>query len=104
MTIRREEYLYWLPPFCWVEQNDVLLVLLRPDGSVIHTFEEQSTVAEIVERYACEESIKPGSRLERTCERFLELPVWIVPGMLWFLGIIPVGLCAAALYSLWSML
>jgi hypothetical protein len=78
MTIYPEESLYWLPPDYWVEQSDILLVLRRRDGS--------------------------ESRLERTYEQFLELPGPAVLGILWLLGIIPIGLCAAALYSLWAML
>ena len=78
MTICPEESLYWLPPDYWVEQSDILLVLRRRDSS--------------------------ESRLERTYERFLELPGPAVLGILWLLGIIPMGLCAAALYSLWAML
>jgi hypothetical protein len=104
MTICPEESLYWLPPDYWVEQSDILLVLSRRDGSVTHTFDGQRTVAEIVKRYAREDGTKRESRLERTYERFLELPGPAVLGMLWLLGIIPMGLCAAALYSLWALL
>ena len=99
MTIYPEESLYWLPPDYWVEQSDILLVLSRRDGSVTHTFDGQGTVAEIVKSYAREDGTN-----ERTYERFLELPGPAVLGMLWLLGIIPIGLCAAALYSLWAML
>jgi hypothetical protein len=104
MTIYREEHLTWLPPGYWVEQSDILPVLRRRDGSVAHTFDGQRTVAETVERYACEDSTKRESRLERTYERYLELPVPAVLGMLWLLSMIPLGLCAYALYSLWSIL
>jgi hypothetical protein len=104
MTINPDESLYWLPPAYWVEQSDILLVLRRREGSVTHTFDGQRTVAETVERYAREDSTKRESRLERTYERFLELPGPAVLGMLWLLGTIPMGLCAAALHSLWAML
>ncbi len=104
MTICPEESLYWLPPDYWVEQSDILLVLRRREGSVTHTFDGQRTVAETVERYAGENSTKRESRLERTYERFLELPRPAVLGLLWLLGKIPIGLCAAAIYSLWTML
>jgi hypothetical protein len=103
MTINPDESLYWLPPAYWVEQSDILLVLRRREGSVTHTFDGQRTVAETVERYAGENSTKRESRLERTYERFLELPRPAVLGLLWLLGK-PMGLCAAALYSLWAML
>ena len=104
MAIYPEESLYWLPPDYWVEQSDILLVLRRRRGSVTHTFDGQRTVAETVESYAGEDSTKRESRPERTYERFLELPGPAVLGMMWLLGIIPMGLCAAALYSLWAML
>jgi hypothetical protein len=104
MTTYPEESLYWLPPAYWVEQSDILLVLRRRGGSVTHTFEGQRTVAESVERYAGEDSTKRESRLERTYERFLELPGPAVLVMLWLLRIILMGLCAAAIYSLWTML
>ena len=106
MTICPEESLYWLPPDYWVEQSDILLVLRRRrEGSVTHTLDGQRSVAETVERYAREDSTERESRLQRTYNRFLEqLPGPAVLGMLWLLGIIPMGLCAAALYSLWAML
>jgi hypothetical protein len=104
MTTYPEESLYWLPPAYWVEQSDILLVLRRRGGSVTHTFDGQRTVAESVERYAGEDSTKRESRLERTYERFLELPGPAVLVMLWLLRIILMGICAAALYSLWAML
>ena len=104
MTIYPEESLYWLPDY-WVEQSDILLVLRRRgEGSVTHTFDGQRTVAETVERYAGEDSTERESRLERTYERFLELPGPAVLGMLWLLGTIPTSLCAAAIYSLWTVL
>ena len=87
MAIYPEESLYWLPPDYWVEQSDILLVLRRRDGSVTRTLDGQRTVAEIVK-----------STHART------VPGPAVLGMLWLLGIIPMGLCAAALYSLWAML
>jgi hypothetical protein len=104
MTTYPEESLYWLSPAYWVEQSDILLVLCRRGGSVTHTFDGQRTVAETVERYAGEDSTKQESRLERTYERFLELPGPAVLVMLWLLRIILMGICAAALYSLWAML
>ena len=104
MTIIPEESLNWLPPAYWVEQSDILLVVRRCEGSVTHTFDGQRTVAETVERYAREDSTKRESRLERTYERFLELPGPAVLVMLWLLRIILMGLCAAAIYSLWTML
>jgi hypothetical protein len=94
MTMRREEPLYYLPPGYRIERNHVLLVLRRPDGSVIDTFGGRRTIGEIIERYAWEDST----------ERSLELPMWVVLGMLWLLGAIPMGVCAVALYSLWSVL
>jgi hypothetical protein len=100
MTMRREEPLYYLPPGYRIERNHVLLVLRRPDGSVIDTFGGRRTIGEIIERYAWEDSTKRESR----CERSLELPMWVVLGMLWLLGAIPMGICAVALYSLWSVL
>jgi hypothetical protein len=104
MTTYPEESLYWLPPAYRVEQSDILLVLRRRGGSVTHTFDGQSTVAETVERYAREDTTKRESRLERTYERFLEPPGPAVLGMLWLLWTIPMGLCAVAIYSLWNML
>jgi hypothetical protein len=104
MTTYPDESLYWLPPAYWVEQSDILLVLRRREGSVTHTFDGQRTVAETVESYAGEDSTKRESRFEGTYERFLELPGPAVLGMLWLLGTIPMGLCAAAIYSLWTML
>ena len=104
MTTYPEESLYWLPPAYWVEQSNILLVLRRRGGSVTHTFDGQRTVAESVERYAGEDSTKRESRFEGTYERFLELPGPAVLGMLLLLGTIPMGLCAAAIYSLWTML
>jgi hypothetical protein len=103
MTKYPDESLYWLPPAYWVEQSDILLVLRRREGSVTHTFDGQRT-AETIERYAREDSTRRESRLERTYERFLGLPGTAELGMLWRLGEIPMGLCAAALYSLWAML
>jgi hypothetical protein len=103
MTTYPEVSLHWLPPAYRVEQSDILLVLLRRGGSVTHTFDGQRTVAETVERHAGEDSTKRESRLERTYERFLDLPWPAVLGLLWLLGK-PMGLCAAALYSLWAML
>jgi hypothetical protein len=104
MTTYPDESLYWLPPAYWVKQSEILLVLRRREGSVIHTFDGQRTAAETVERYAREDSTRRDSRLERTYERFLELPGPAELGMLWLLGKNPMGLCAAALYSLWTML
>jgi hypothetical protein len=104
MTTYPDESLYWLPPAYWVKQSEILLVLRRREGSVIHTFDGQRTAAETVERYAREDSTRRDSRLERTYERFLELPGPAELGMLWLLGKNPMGLCAAALYSLWAML
>jgi hypothetical protein len=104
MTMRRAEPLYYLPPGYWVERSHALLVLRRPNGSMIDTFVGQQTIGEIVERYAWEDSAKRESRLARKCERVLDLPVSVVLGMLWLLGLISMGLCAVALYSLWSLL
>jgi hypothetical protein len=104
MTTYPEVSLHWLPPAYRVEQSDILLVLRRRGGSVTHTFDGQRTVAETVERYAGEDSTKRESRLERTYELFLELRWPAVLGLPWLLGTIPMGLCAAAIYSLWTML
>ena len=89
-------------PGCWAEQYVVLLVLRRPDGSVMHTLDGERTPAEMIESYAREESIKRESRLERTRGRFVELPVSAVLGMLWLQGTIPTSSGTAALASLWS--
>jgi hypothetical protein len=104
MTTYPEVSLHWLPPAYRVEQSDILLVLRRRGGSVTHTFDGQWTVAETVESYAGEDSTKRESRLERTYELFLELRWPAVLGLPWLLGTILMGLCAAAIYSLWTML
>jgi hypothetical protein len=98
--MRREEPLYYLPPGYRVERNHILLVLRRPDGSVMDTFGGQRTIGEIIERYAWDDSTKRESR----CERSLELPILAVLEMLWLLGVILLGVCAVALYCLWSVL
>ena len=43
-------------------------------------------------------------RIVRAYERFLELPVTIVLGVLWLAGIGLVVLCALALYMCWTVL
>jgi hypothetical protein len=77
--MRREESLYYLrPPGFRAERNHVVLVLRRPDSSVINMFGGQHKVGEIVERYAWEDTTKRKGRLERTYEQISGLPVSIV--------------------------
>jgi hypothetical protein len=97
----RGETSYYLPLGYLVEQHRGLLVLRRPNGSVADTFDERQAIGEIVERRAWEDSIdRDGGRLER----FLELPGPIVLGILWLLGIVPIGLCAVVLLHLRTLL
>jgi hypothetical protein len=122
MIVRRDtsDY-YYLPTGYRIERNSGLLVLVRPDGSVMDTFGGHRAIGEIVERYAWEDSSAQeeeeeeeeeeeckGGRLPGGCsayeERLLELPVATVVGLLWLAGVIPIGLCAVALYSLWLVL
>jgi hypothetical protein len=94
---------YLLPTGYHVEQDRGLLVLRGPDGSVMETFGGQRAIGEIVERYAWEHSEcnKDGRQEGSAYERFLELPVAAVVGLLWLVGLIPIGLlCAVAFYSL----
>jgi hypothetical protein len=96
---------YYLPPGYQAERIRGMLVLRRPDGSVAVRLGGQRAIGEIVERYAWEDNAeRKGGRVERACERFLQLPVPIVLGLLWLVGAVPVGLCAVALYCSWSML
>ena len=101
----RAQTSYYLPPGYQAERTRGMLVLRRPDGSVAVTLGAQQAIGEILERYAWEDSAeRKGGRVERACERFLELPVPIVLGLLWLAGAVPMGLCAVALYSLWLVL
>jgi hypothetical protein len=104
---------YYLPSGYHVERNGGLLVLRRPDGSVIDTFGAQQAIGEILERYAWEDTSahekntleeRKGGRLGGAYERLLELPVVGVLGLLWLAGMIPIGLCVVALYCLWLVL
>jgi hypothetical protein len=96
---------FYLPPGYQVERTPGMLVLRRPDGSVATTLCGQQAIGELVERYASEDSAKRGgSRIERGCERFLELPTPIVLWLLWLVGAVSAGLCAAVLYFLWELL
>jgi hypothetical protein len=115
MTLRPQtsSSYYLLPTGYHVEQNRGLLVLRRPDGSVMETFGGQQAIAEIVERRAWEDSssveqqqeCKDGRQGSSAYERFLELPVAAVVGLLWIVGLIPIGLLwAVAFYSLWLLL
>jgi hypothetical protein len=82
-----------------------MLVLHRPDGSVVDTFDGRHAIGEIVERYAWEDSAKRGnSRLGRQYKQFLGLPVPMVLGILWLLGIVSIGSCAATLLYLRTLL
>jgi len=114
MIVRRDtsDY-YYLPTGYRIERNSGLLVLVRPDGSVVDTFGGQRAIGEIVERYAWQDSSTQeeeeeckGGRLGgcSAYERLFELPVAAVLGLLWLAGMIPIGLCAVALYSLWLVL
>ena len=47
---------------------------------------------------------KRRGSIERSYEAFLELPVPVVLVVLWLLGVMLLGLCAAALYSYWLLL
>jgi hypothetical protein len=97
---------YYLPTGYQVERNRGSLVLRRPDGSLMDTFDGQRAIGEIVERYAWEDSVGEGKdgKVGSAYERFLELPVPAVLGLLWLTGTVPIGLCAVALYSLWLLL
>jgi hypothetical protein len=96
---------YYLPPDYQAEQTPGILMLRRPDGSVAITLSGQQAIGEILERYAWEDSAEwKGGRVGRACEWFLELPAPVVLGLLWLVGMIPVGLCVVALYSLWLVL
>jgi hypothetical protein len=104
MRIRKETS-YYLPPGYHVEQHCDLLVLHRSDTSVVANFDRRQAIGEIVERHAWEDCSKRGnSRLGQQYERFLELPVAMVLGILWLLGIVPLGSCAAALLYVWTLL
>jgi hypothetical protein len=103
MLIRRATSFY-LPPGYLVERHRGLLLLRRPNGSVVDTFDERQAIGEIVERHAWEDSIDPGGGgLGCALERFLELPRPMVLGTLWLLGTVPVGLCVVALHYLWTL-
>jgi hypothetical protein len=119
MIVRRDtsDYYYYLPTGYRIERNSGLLVLVRPDGSVMDTFGGDRAIGEIVERYAWEDSSAQEEEEEEECkggrllggcsayeERLLELPVAAVVGLLWLAGVIPIGLCAVVLYSLWLVL
>jgi hypothetical protein len=96
------EMSYYLPPGYQAEQTRGILVLRRPDGSVAIMLSGQQAIGEILERCAWEDSAEwNAGRLERVCEWFLELPAPVVLGVLWLMGMMPVGLCAVTLYSLW---
>jgi len=95
---------YYLPAGYRVERNRGSLVLRRPDGSVMDTFGGQRAIAEIVERYAWEDSVGKDGRLGSAYERFLGLAVPAVVGLLWVAGTILMGLCSVALYALWLLL
>ena len=104
MLIRKEPC-YYLPPGYHVEQHRGLLVLHRSDGSVVDTFDAPQAIGEIVERHALEDCAKRGnSRLGQQYAQFLELPVPMVLGILWLLGIVPIGLWVVALLYLWTLL
>lgn len=47
---------------------------------------------------------KHTGKLERSYESFLELPVPVVLVLLWLAGVVLLSVCAAALYSYWSLL
>ena|SRR5919202_804089 len=100
MLIRGEKS-YYLPPGYIVEQHRCLLVLRRPNGSIADTFDKLQSIGELIERCAWEDSIdRDGGRLEQ----FLRLPGPIVLGILWLLGLVPIGLCAVVLFHLWTLL
>lgn len=104
MITRRGDPLDWLAPGYRAERNHSLLVLREPDGSAVDTFSQRRPPDVISKRRDWEASARRKSRLERTYERILELPVSVVLGILWILGMIPLGLSAVALYYLWSVL
>jgi hypothetical protein len=94
---------YYLPPGYRVEQNTGELLLRRSDGSAVVTLYGQRAIGEIIERYAwADQPRQEVCRTECVCERFFRLPVAIVLGVLYLAGAVPMGLCAAALYCLWS--
>ena len=47
---------------------------------------------------------KREGRIVRTYEWFLELPVPLVLGVMWFIGVVLISLCALAPYSYWLAL
>jgi hypothetical protein len=97
---------YYLPTGYRVERDGGSLVLRRPDGSIMDTFDGQRAIGEIVERYAWEDSVdaRKAGRLGSAYERFLELAVPAVLGLLWLAGTMLMGLCSVALYALWLLL
>jgi hypothetical protein len=81
-----------------------MLVLRRPDGSVAVTLYGKQVIGEIIERYAWEDSAEQKRcRVERACERFLQLPATIVLRLIHLAGAVSMALCVAALYCLWSL-
>lgn len=96
---------YYLPPGYRAEWTHSELLLRRSNGSVVVTLCGQRAIGEIVERYAWadEAEKKEGRRAERACAGFLRFPVPIVLGVLYLTGAVPLGLCATALYFLWSL-
>jgi hypothetical protein len=102
--VEKAQISYYLPPGYQAEWTCGVLVLRRPDGSVVLTLYGQRAIGEIIERYAWEDrALQKCRRVERACERFLQLPMLIVLGLLYVAGGVPMGLCAAALYCLWSL-
>jgi len=101
----RNETSYYLPPEYYVKHHRGLLMLHRPGGSVVETFNQRRAIGEIIERYAWEDSFKRGnSGLGRHYERFLELPVPMVLGIMWLLGILSIGSCVVVLLYVWMVL
>ena len=93
---------YYLPPGYQAEWTYAMLVLRRSDGSVVVTLYGQRAIGEVLERYAWEDrGQQKYRRVESACERFLQLPTLIVLGLLYLAGAVFLGLCAAALSSLW---
>jgi hypothetical protein len=71
---------------------------------VVATLYGQRAIGEIIEMYAWEDRAEQKRRrVEQACARFLQLPALIVLGLLYLAGAVPLGLCAAVLYSLWSL-
>ena len=97
---------YYLPAGYQAQQTHDILVLRRPDGSVAITLSGQQAIGEILERCAWEDDTAEwkGGRVERAYEWFLELPAPVVLGLLWLVGMVLVGMCVVALYSLWLVL